>query len=89
MRKRHPQLPKLDVVMIGWQDLARSCAEFGSPHKHEERLVADILSGLELCGYFHKVMPRQLEKLATRRLSAETLRGLVEQCAVAHQRTQG
>lgn len=86
IRRRSPQLPDLSVVMIGWQDLARACAGFSSVHKHEERVVADIRSGLELCGYFHQIRPRQLEQLATQSLYAETLNELMGSNALASKR---
>ena len=77
-RSRHPTLPELSVVMISWPDLARACAAFlfgadNSAPSHEKRIVQDIGRALELCGYFHRVRPMQLEQLAQAGSFAGTL----------------
>lgn len=70
MRKQHADLPELRVVMIEWKDIARACSNFTSSFAHEQRIITDIQSGLELCGYFHLVVPEQLEHLAKRPLAS-------------------
>ncbi len=60
------QLPedlRLSVVTLAWLDILRASKEVEARNTHEGRILDDIGKGLELCGYFDRTVPRQLEKL--------------------------
>ncbi|MDO5612784.1 MAG: hypothetical protein Q4G14_06010 [Paracoccus sp. (in: a-proteobacteria)] len=76
MRAHHSRLPKLSLAMIEWHDIARACTVLTALPDHEKRIVADIAEGLALCGHYHLVTPRQLEKLKPLRFPDASLNKL-------------
>lgn len=72
-----PEGCELVVSLVDWEDLARACASVAPPDIRDKRIVADIRKGLELFGYFHRVVPRQMENLVSRKLSPQTLVALL------------